>query len=122
MKKSRRQGDRRRASRRGRRPATAAALLQLVSCRYSCRGCGLERVSVEVPMRTLRQPAHVWMTGTLSPALTRDHARRSPLCLSREVSEVVVPVSSLRGWEGRGTAVPLEEGPQEPKIEDIKKE
>lgn len=112
MRKSQQERDRRRAIKRARRAAaTPPGDLPRVTVRYSCLECGLSAAEVEVPAHTRREDPRVWVVTKLAYALRDDHARRSPICRCREMTEVLVPITSTGPWEEIGAAIlSLEEG------------
>jgi hypothetical protein len=61
-----------------------------IRCLYSCDGCGLSRVSCDVPARS-EEDVLAWMEQTIR-VLSRDHARRSPTCHPRSLQEVMIPI------------------------------
>jgi hypothetical protein len=61
---------------------------------YSCEGCGLRRISVEVPARGHDEAAH-WLQQTAMPVLLADHRRRSALCPMKELPDVMIPISGV---------------------------
>lgn len=63
-----------------------------ITCKYSCRGCGLHRVPCLVPARG-EEDVLVWTREVMTRALMRDHAIRSPHCRTREFAEVMVPMT-----------------------------
>lgn len=58
---------------------------------YSCRDCDLERVPCMVPARG-EEPVLAWMDATIR-VLAGDHARRSPACTARKLSDVMIPMT-----------------------------
>ena len=58
---------------------------------YSCEGCGLRDVGVDVPARGDEDVAE-WMRGTVK-RLSADHRRRSPTCTARAMQEVKIPIT-----------------------------
>jgi len=63
-----------------------------IEVKYSCLGCGLHRVICAVPART-SEDIVVWVVTVMAKAISADHSRRSPLCDSRTMSEVMVPIT-----------------------------
>lgn len=68
-----------------------------ITCKYSCVECGLHRVEVEVPARSddPAEDAVTWLEKIATPALVRDHERRSPNCHPKTFSEVMIPVTGV---------------------------
>ena len=66
-------------------------MTQTIKCLYTCTGCGLKEQSVQVPSCG-DEDVLDWFRDTLTPALAKDHTNRSPLCMSREMSEVRIPI------------------------------
>jgi hypothetical protein len=65
-----------------------------VKVKYSCTLCGVHRVEVDVPART-NEDVVFWMQEVLGLAVSNDHRARSPLCESRTMSEVMIPLSGV---------------------------
>jgi hypothetical protein len=59
---------------------------------YSCRWCGLTKVSADVPSR-LEEHVEVWMRQTAEYVM-RDHIKRSPNCAAPVISELMIPMPS----------------------------
>lgn len=59
---------------------------------YSCELCGLEKVGANVPARTSENVIE-WFEKTLGPALSADHAKRSPGCAPENLKNVMVPMT-----------------------------
>lgn len=72
--------------------ATDAATGQTIRCLYSCDLCGLDRVGVEVPVRTTEGVVE-WTRDVCVVAVARDHARRSPACASEKIDRLLIPMS-----------------------------
>lgn len=62
-----------------------------ITCKYSCAGCGLQRVAIDVPAR-VTEPVKVWMDATVN-RIAADHRRRSPHCRSQELKELMIPMT-----------------------------
>jgi len=58
---------------------------------YSCHGCGLSKVTCEVPARTTEEIVN-WVQNVMGPALRVDHDSRSPNCTSN-LADVMIPIS-----------------------------
>jgi hypothetical protein len=69
------------------------SIQETIQCRYSCEGCGLFRVAVNVRARTTEDVVE-WFEKVLTPALSNDHTQRSPHCTSRMMKEVLVPLEN----------------------------
>ena len=64
-----------------------------VNVLYSCRQCGLRKVSVSVPARSSdAEDVVVWVEAT-GRLLGQDHMRRSPHCHITELSDVMIPIT-----------------------------
>jgi hypothetical protein len=63
-----------------------------VRCLYSCRGCGLTDIAVDVPARGADEEVAVWMQQAIR-TLARDHGRRSPWCRPKALQEVKIPLT-----------------------------
>jgi hypothetical protein len=59
--------------------------------KYSCTLCGLQKVSVVVPARG-EEDVLVWMDAT-GLFLSDDHRKRSPACQTKELQDVMIPMS-----------------------------
>lgn len=70
-----------------------------VELRYSCRDCGLHRVSCTVPARTADQDVVEWVEASMRLAAA-DHHRRNPGCRPREFAEVLLPMDQRTGRVG----------------------
>ena len=53
--------------------------MEQIKVKYSCSGCGLDKVDVEVPVREDKEDIVHWVEG-LSKYLIQDHEERSPGC------------------------------------------
>jgi hypothetical protein len=62
---------------------------------YSCEGCGLRNVSLDVPARTEQETVTTWMDATVR-RLSADHRRRSPLCRAKALQEVKIPITGTQ--------------------------
>ena len=62
-----------------------------ITCKYSCHGCGLDKVECEVPARTTEDVV-VWVTTICGQAIANDHLRRSPFC-SATCCDLMIPIS-----------------------------
>lgn len=47
---------------------------------YCCLDCGLQDAAVIVPRRAKGEDPSVWFTFILAPAVSIDHAQKSPTC------------------------------------------
>lgn len=63
-----------------------------IVCKYSCALCGLRRAQVRVPARG-EESILDWVNKVAAVAISQDHAQRSPNCPSREMSELMIPIS-----------------------------
>ena len=59
---------------------------------YSCEHCQLLRVKVQVPARCTEDVV-TWLEQVAVRAVAADHLRRSPHCLSTQLSELFVPIT-----------------------------
>jgi hypothetical protein len=64
-----------------------------IRCMYSCVLCGLKKVAVEVPVRKDRDSVRYWLEQVASPVISADHAKRSPKCSPKKLSEVWIPMT-----------------------------
>lgn len=60
---------------------------------YSCHKCGLENVSLDVKARE-QEDVIKWMEH-LGRELSQDHAHRSPRCITKELSDVKIPIEGV---------------------------
>lgn len=61
---------------------------------YSCEGCGLRDVGVEVSARVPGTDIGVWIDQTRA-AVTIDHRRRSSFCQAPAMQELRIPVAGV---------------------------
>lgn len=81
----------------------AAALGMQIAVQFSCRGCGLEKHSVNVRSRMKDEELKHWFEKGLVPVLSAEHERMSPDCRSEVMHEVMIPMPA--GSAGVGYAV-----------------
>lgn len=62
-----------------------------ITCKYSCRLCGIKRVAIELPARR-SEPVTVWMNATVR-RIAADHKSRSPHCNAKELTELLIPTT-----------------------------
>jgi len=60
---------------------------------YSCHLCGLNKVGVEVDARD-KEDVIQWM-DYVGIRLSQDHKRRSPLCVPKELKDVMIPMTGV---------------------------
>jgi hypothetical protein len=77
----------------------------VITCLFSCDGCGLEDAEVRVRARESHEPVGDWWEGTLVEATLTHHSVISPVCMSRELRELKVPVdpNDPGFWIGKQT-------------------
>jgi hypothetical protein len=80
-------------------PEEVMEAVPMIVVKYSCNACGLHRVSLEVPARQL-EDVLVWTMQIMALAISKDHSKRSPRCISRTMSEVMIPCSKDDGKIG----------------------
>ena len=68
----------------------------MITIRYSCHDCGLEKVPCEVPERVDGSDVVDWVTRTMADAIAHDHRRRSPECMAQRVHEVLIPTTGAQ--------------------------
>ena len=68
-----------------------ALVIDTITCKYSCRLCGDQRVSFEVPIRRLDQDVIDWMERRITPAMLIEHQKRSPGCYPETMSRIEIP-------------------------------
>lgn len=66
--------------------------LPTITCKYSCPECGLERIEVQVPVRTT-QDVVAWIEKVCLYILAADHNSRSPHCTPAELKDLMIPVT-----------------------------
>jgi len=71
--------------------------------RYKC-SCMQDEVTFSVTARRKHQDIKDWMENYVTPQLTKDHAKRSPLCRSTTVEYLKLPVPE----DGRAIGEPKE--------------
>jgi hypothetical protein len=67
----------------------------LIDCMYSCTLCGIVKAHVNVRARELENVLE-WTENVLTPALVKDHDRRSPHCHPKSFSEVYIPMTGAK--------------------------
>lgn len=60
---------------------------------YSCSLCGISQAHVAVRARTTEENVVEWLEGVAAPAMGEDHARRSPSCHPKKLSEIRIPIT-----------------------------
>lgn len=63
----------------------------MITVKYSCAGCGIQRREVQVPARTTEDVV-AWIKQTVAHCLSDDHGAQSPQCRNRTMSEVMIPI------------------------------
>lgn len=63
-----------------------------IRCLYSCAGCGLKDVGVDVPARIYDEDVVSWMERTVL-LLGNDHRRRSFFCHPKALQEVKISIA-----------------------------
>jgi len=61
--------------------------------RYSCKVCGLKDIEIQIPFRDSNEDVVKWMESKVIPATGADHRRRSPLCMTQELSDLKIPIT-----------------------------
>jgi len=70
-----------------------------VTLRYSCRLCGLNDVSAEVPAREREaEPVEAWLNAAML-FLASDHRKRSPGCKPASLQDIKIPMTGVE-WIG----------------------
>lgn len=72
----------------------------MISIFYTCELCGLRDVDVRLPYRPSDMDVVVWMKEHVGVALSKDHAERSPHCLTTSLTNVKIPVPAGTQWVG----------------------
>lgn len=73
-----------------------------IGVQYSCNGCGIRNVEVQIPAREA-EDVGAWMRNVLQPGLGADHLKRSPRCRS-ETCDVKIPMAAGSDRVGGATA------------------
>lgn len=63
----------------------------MITCKYTCGLCGITKQDVGVPAR-FGEEVTVWLRVMMTPALVRDHQKRSPDCHPTEFDSVWIPI------------------------------
>lgn len=82
-------------------------MTKIIQCKYSCRGCSLDKVTVSVRGRTI-EPIKVWLDDVLLPCIAIDHARRSPGCTSA-ACDLMIPLFEDADTIGEAGTIPASE-------------
>ncbi len=69
-----------------------------IPVRYSCTLCGTLKQTVQVPAREQHEDLKRWMDKTIR-LLGKDHHARSPLCMPKELHDLMIPVDGAE-WIG----------------------
>jgi len=64
-----------------------------IRCMYSCRLCGIQKASLDVPARGDDEEVGHWVGETCARAIGEDHAKRSPGCSAQKIDEVWIPIN-----------------------------
>jgi len=59
---------------------------------YSCNICKLEKIPCEVPARKENEKLDEWMENTVI-ILGKDHKTRSPKCKSKQLNNLILPMT-----------------------------
>lgn len=73
-----------------------------IQCKYSCKGCGLDKVVVTVDTRRPKEDVGTWLRRAVDNGIALDHLRRSPRCKS-QVCDLMIPL----GEEGSPIGAPV---------------
>lgn len=63
----------------------------MITIKYTCEQCGIARRDVQVPARTTEDVV-AWVREIVARCVADDHARTSPGCTSRKMSELLIPL------------------------------
>lgn len=63
----------------------------MITCKYSCKVCGIVNREVQVPARTTEDVV-VWMQKVVALAIFIDHRQKSPKCNSETISDLMIPM------------------------------
>lgn len=64
----------------------------IITCLYSCEGCGIKDARVDVVARAADEDVVAWMDQAVR-SLARDHSRRSPHCRPQSLQEIKIPIT-----------------------------
>ena len=64
-----------------------------ITCKYSCKECGLHRVEVQVPARPKGMEIIHWLHKICGNTIAADHAMRSPACHADTMTDLMIPIS-----------------------------
>lgn len=72
-----------------------------VKIRYKC-ACLQDEVAIDIEARRPHQDIAEWMENVVTPALTKDHRQRSPICQATAVEylKLAVPEDGRRIGDG----------------------
>lgn len=68
----------------------------MITCMFSCAGCGLTKKKIEVRCRRPEEDLEHWMNHLLT-MITRCHRTVSPKCRSRTIGDLMIPVPTVEG-------------------------
>lgn len=64
----------------------------MLTCKFSCKLCGIKKASVEVPAREgSHQDVLQWMKQVVIPAISIEHDRLSPNCHPESLQDIMIP-------------------------------
>lgn len=69
-------------------------IIETITVKYSCKGCGLHRVEVEAPCRPDPMDVVIWVQNVVGAYVQTDHKQRSPHCQSQEMSDLMIPIEN----------------------------
>lgn len=69
--------------------------------KYSCSGCGIEKVEVKVPERLRSLDIAFWLEQVVARHIGDDHLRRSPNCQAKTMQDLMIPISEEDDFIGQ---------------------
>jgi hypothetical protein len=70
----------------------------MITCLFSCEACGLVDCRVKVRACEEHESVKDWFEGTLLRAIAGHHAIMSPLCRSKEMRSLKIPLEEREDW------------------------
>lgn len=66
-------------------------MTEFVTVKYSCKGCGLDKVECKVRARRKKEDITVWVKHICMGTVAHNHRLRSPACFS-QTCDLMIPV------------------------------
>src|SRR5690349_1308994 len=78
-----------------------------LTCKFSCKGCGLKDQVVKVTPRPANMDVLHWMNEVVCQAISDMHTLLSPLCTARTMENLKIPIpkeeEDKNAWIGKYT-------------------